>query len=189
MKENLKNISKKQCFIAVGILVIIIGCITTSVIQQKYKRVTYTCESSISYNKGIGINFEVENNEIKAIIKRDTVTKEFIRQNLKDIDLNAAFEAYKTASQKTFEEMAKTYKENKQFSMSYDAKDDNIVLEYRVNVGSEDFDFEKSKELLTELDLLHYYDKESKRFIYDEEKFLKDSPLSTIPKVSCNKSE
>lgn len=35
----------------------------------------------------------------------------------------------KTDSLKIFEEMAETYKDNKQFSMSYDAKDDNIVLE------------------------------------------------------------
>lgn len=170
-------------------IIILIGCLTGlftySIWTNKYKINHYVCESSLAYNNGIGIDFDVKGNKIMTIIKKDTVTRKFIKENLSDTDIDAAFQEYKQKAEKKFREIGDKYKDNKQFAVTYHASDDKIVTKYYVYVGNDNFNVKKSSGLLQELGLMGFYNQKQHAFLYQESAFLKQSPLNMLPDVSC----
>lgn len=153
------------------------------------KSATMVCESTLEYNQGIGLSFVLDKDgeTIKKIIKKDTVTPEFIKQNLPDADVNESLQAYKDNISTVYTDITEKYKDISWFKAELKTNDDKIETIYTFDVSNKDFDYKKGKEVIESFSLEYYYDAENKKFTYQEDEFLKNTPLGTIPEVKCQR--
>lgn len=154
------------------------------------KSMVKVCESRFDYNKGIGLTFYVgkDGRTIDKIEKNDTVSLDFIEANLtKDKESSKKIlDEYKKNAEFFFNETVEKYKDISWLSANLEKKDNYIKAVYTFDVSHKDFNFDKYKNVLEEFSLQYYFNKEEKKFIYDETVLLSDkTPLGTIENVGC----
>lgn len=174
--------------IASAILLTFIGV----TIINRDKSVVKVCESTIDYNKGIGLTFYVgkDGKTINKIQKNDTVSLGFIENNLTKENSKEILEEYKTNVKFIYEDTLSKYGDLEWFSVEIIEEEDMIKSIYTFNVNSKKFDYDKYKTLIEEFSLEYYYDIDEGKFIYDEAKFLsKNTPLGNIENISCYTEE
>ena len=133
------------------------------------------CESTTSYNKGIGFTFYIgaDGQTITAIEKNDKVSLDFIKKNVTEENAKQILEEYKKLDF---------------FSSDIKVKSDSISTKYRFDVNSKKFKYKKYEAMMNDFGLNYYYNEDLGKFVYNEEQFLSAStPLGGIDNVKCNK--
>lgn len=170
------------------ICLVLVGCMIFIYTTNRDKSVVKICESSIDYNKGIGLTFHVgkDGKTVEIIEKNDTVSLDFIKKNLTDENSKKILTEYKKNAKFFYEDTMKKYKGIPWFTAEIEENDNMIKAIYKFNVADKSFDYDKYKNLLEEFSLQYYYDINEKKFIYDEEVYLsKNTPLGNIENVTC----
>lgn len=148
------------------------------------------CESTTSYNKGIGFTFYIgaDGQTITAIEKNDKVSLDFIKKNVTEENAKQILEEYKKNVKNTYEENVEKYKKLDFFSSDIKVKSDSISTKYRFDVSSKKFKYKKYEAMMNDFGLNYYYNEDLGKFVYNEEQFLSAStPLGGIDNVKCNK--
>ena len=148
------------------------------------------CESTTSYNKGIGFTFYIgdDGQTITAIEKNDKVSLDFIKKNVTEENTKQILEEYKKNVKSTYEENVEKYKKLDFFSSDIKVKSDSISTKYRFDVSSKKFKYKKYEAMMNDFGLNYYYNEDLGKFVYNEEQFLSAStPLGGIDNVKCNK--
>lgn len=148
------------------------------------------CESTTSYNKGIGFTFYIgaDGQTITAIEKNDKVSLDFIKKNVTEENTKQILEEYKKNVKSTYEENVEKYKKLDFFSSDIKVKSDSISTKYRFDVSSKKFKYKKYEAMMNDFGLNYYYNEDLGKFVYNEEQFLSAStPLGGIDNVQCNK--
>lgn len=148
------------------------------------------CESTTSYNKGIGFTFYIgaDGQTITAIEKNDKVSLDFIKKNVTEENAKQILEEYKKNVKSTYEENVEKYKKLDFFSSNIKVKSDSISTKYRFDVSSKKFKYKKYEAMMNDFGLNYYYNEDLGKFVYNEEQFLSAStPLGGIDNVKCNK--
>ena len=148
------------------------------------------CESTTSYNKGIGFTFYIgaDGQTITAIEKNDKVSLDFIKKNVTEENAKQILEEYKKNVKSTYEENVEKYKKLDFFSSDIKVKSDSISTKYRFDVSSKKFKYKKYEAMMNDFGLNYYYNEDLGKFVYNEEQFLSAStPLGGIDNVQCNK--
>lgn len=148
------------------------------------------CESTTSYNKGIGFTFYIgaDGQTITAIEKNDKVSLDFIKKNVTEENAKQILEEYKKNVKSTYEENIEKYKKLDFFSSDIKVKSDSISTKYRFDVSSKKFKYKKYEAMMNDFGLNYYYNEDLGKFVYNEEQFLSAStPLGGIDNVQCNK--
>lgn len=148
------------------------------------------CESTTSYNKGIGFTFYIgaDGQTITAIEKNDKVSLDFIKKNVTEENAKQILEEYKKNVKSTYEENVEKYKKLDFFSSDIKVKSDSISTKYRFDVSSKKFKYKKYEAMMNDFGLNYYYNEDLGKFVYNEEQFLSAStPLGGIDNVKCNK--
>lgn len=148
------------------------------------------CESTTSYNKGIGFTFYIgdDGQTITAIEKNDKVSLDFIKKNVTEENAKQILEEYKKNVKSTYEENVEKYKKLDFFSSDIKVKSDSISTKYRFDVSSKKFKYKKYGAMMNDFGLNYYYNEDLGKFVYNEEQFLSAStPLGGIDNVQCNK--
>lgn len=148
------------------------------------------CESTTSYNKGIGFTFYIgdDGQTITAIEKNDKVSLDFIKKNVTEENAKQILEEYKKNVKSTYEENVEKYKNLDFFSSDIKVKSDSISTKYRFDVSSKKFKYKKYEAMMNDFGLNYYYNEDLGKFVYNEEQFLSAStPLGGIDNVKCNK--
>lgn len=148
------------------------------------------CESTTSYNKGIGFTFYIgdDGQTITAIEKNDKVSLDFIKKNVTEENAKQILEEYKKNVKNTYEENVEKYKNLDFFSSDIKVKSDSISTKYRFDVSSKKFKYKKYEAMMNDFGLNYYYNEDLGKFVYNEEQFLSAStPLGGIDNVKCNK--
>lgn len=192
-KENLLHFAKKYKIYLIAIAVVIVaiggGCYAYS---HRDKSAVKVCESTIDYNKGIGLTFYVgkDGETIDKIEKVDTVSLEFIKKNLSEENAQEILNEYKTNAKFLYEDTLNKYKDVSWFKADIHEEDGMMRTTYTFDVSSKDFNYDKYKSLIEEFSLEYYYNKDAGKFIYNEEEFLsQNTPLGNIESVGCYTSE
>lgn len=181
------KLTKNKIALGVVSLAIAGGLVYSLTSEQDHSKVM-VCESTTSYNKGIGLTFYLDKDgeTIEKIEKSDKVSLDFIKNNLTTENTEQILEEYKENVKFLYDDTVETYKDVKWFSADLKEDDDYIQTIYTFDVSDEDFNYEKYKSLLSEFSLDYYYDSTAGKFVYNEEKFLSDStPLGNIESVAC----
>lgn len=148
------------------------------------------CESTTSYNKGIGFTFYIgdDGQTITAIEKNDKVSLDFIKKNVTEENAKQILKEYKKNVKNTYEENVEKYKNLDFFSSDIKVKSDSISTKYRFDVSSKKFKYKKYEAMMNDFGLNYYYNEDLGKFVYNEEQFLSAStPLGGIDNVKCNK--
>lgn len=148
------------------------------------------CESTTSYNKGIGFTFYIgdDGQTITTIEKNDKVSLDFIKKNVTEENAKQILEEYKKNVKSTYEENVEKYKKLDFFSSDIKVKSDSISTKYRFDVSSKKFKYKKYEAMMNDFGLNYYYNEDLGKFVYNEEQFLSAStPLGGIDNVQCNK--
>lgn len=148
------------------------------------------CESTTSYNKGIGFTFYIgaDGQTITAIEKNDKVSLDFIKKNVTEENAKQILEEYKKNVKSTYEENVEKYKKLDFFSSDIKVKSDSISTKYRFDVSSKKFKYKKYEAMMNDFGLNYYYNEDLGKFVYNEEQFLSAStPLGGIDNVKCDK--
>lgn len=148
------------------------------------------CESTTSYNKGIGFTFYIgdDGQTITAIEKNDKVSLDFIKKNVTEENAKQILKEYKKNVKSTYEENVEKYKNLDFFSSDIKVKSDSISTKYRFDVSSKKFKYKKYEAMMNDFGLNYYYNEDLGKFVYNEEQFLSAStPLGGIDNVKCNK--
>lgn len=186
--KSLLNIVNKYKLLIL-IIICILLCVFNIFLQKETgKSAIMICESSVEYNKGIGLTFYIENDgkTIEKIEKNDTVSLEFIENNLEVENSEEILEEYKKNVKFIYENTMEKYKDVKWFDAELIEEDSFIKTIYTFDVSHRDFDYEKYKSLLEEFSLEYYYNIEEEKFIYDEMSFLSsNTPLGNIKNIIC----
>ena len=156
----------------------------------KDKSEVRVCESTTSYNKGIGFTFYIgaDGQTITAIEKNDKVSLDFIKKNVTEENTKQILEEYKKNVKSTYEENVEKYKKLDFFSSDIKVKSDSISTKYRFDVSSKKFKYKKYEAMMNDFGLNYYYNEDLGKFVYNEEQFLSAStPLGGIDNVQCNK--
>lgn len=156
----------------------------------KDKSEVRVCESTTSYNKGIGFTFYIgaDGQTITAIEKNDKVSLDFIKKNVTEENTKQILEEYKKNVKSTYEENVEKYKKLDFFSSDIKVKSDSISTKYRFDVSSKKFKYKKYEAMMNDFGLNYYYNEDLGKFVYNEEQFLSAStPLGGIDNVKCNK--
>ena len=193
--ETVKKPKRENKFIIVSVFILLISF--TGILIYDYinldKSVIKVCESSIDYNKGIGLTFYVSSDgkTIEKIEKNDTVTLEFIEKNMNTGEnTEKILEEYKKNLKFIYDATLEKYKDVEWFSASLVEDEGMVKTKYIFDVSNPDFDYDKYKDLISEFALEYYYDMEKHMFIYDEDEFLSgNTPLGTISEVGCHTAE
>lgn len=146
------------------------------------------CQSTTSYNKGIGFTFYIgeDGKTITAIEKNDKVSLDFIKKNVTEENAKAILEEYKKSVKTTYSENLKNYKDKSFFSGNLTVKKNYISTTYRFEVGSKKFNYKKNEKMMNDFGLNYYYNEDLGKFIYNEDQFLSTStPLGGIENVQC----
>ncbi len=149
------------------------------------------CESSIPYNKGIGVTFYVgpDGKTIEVLEDHATVTLDFLENNLKTDKPKEVLAEYKKTVKDSFNATKSKYDSYDWFHADLSETDSSIQTVYSIDVGSETFTYEEAKPALEELNLTYYYNEEEKAFIYDESTLLTSgTPVGIIDSVECSKT-
>lgn len=156
----------------------------------KDKSEVRVCESTTSYNKGIGFTFYIgaDGQTITAIEKNDKVSLDFIKKNVTEENTKQILEEYKKNVKSSYEENVEKYKKLDFFSSDIKVKSDSISTKYRFDVSSKKFKYKKYEAMMNDFGLNYYYNEDLGKFVYNEEQFLSAStPLGGIDNVKCNK--
>ena len=189
-----RSINIKRVILLLLALVLVVGGIGGGVyfFLHRDQSAVMVCESQTDYNKGIGLTFYLgeDGKTIEQIDKVDTVSLDFISNNLNTENTEEIFAEYKKSMEEQFNQTVEKYKSYSWFHATLDNQDDYIKTTYSFNVGSKDFKYEDVEEMMKEFTLDYYYNKDEKAFIYDEAKFLDTStPLGSIENVQCTKTD
>lgn len=208
VNESLKKMTEKECLnkerilhnvkknkkflIVIAAVVIMAICGGSYAYIHRDKSAVKICESTIDYNKGIGLTFYVgkDGKTIDKIEKVDTVSLEFIKKNLSEEDAQEILKEYKTNAKFLYEDTLNKYKDVSWFKADIYETDGLMRTTYTFDVASKDFNYDKYKSLIEEFSLEYYYNKEEGKFIYNEEEFLSpNTPLGNIESVGCYTGE
>lgn len=151
------------------------------------------CESTVPYNQGIGVTFHVgeDGKTITSMDKKDTVTLDFLKENLGTDNPEEIMASYQPEFRKNYEDLAKKYSEYSWITSEINSDDTMIQHIFHVNVSDPTFDYETAKPVLEELGLQYYYNEEAGAFIYDENEILKPYTGLGTPdmQTKCVKSD
>lgn len=189
-----RSINIKRVILLLLALVLVIGGIGGGVyfFLHRDQSAVMVCESQTDYNKGIGLTFYLgeDGKTIEQIDKVDTVSLDFISNNLNTENTEEIFAEYKKSMEEQFNQTVEKYKSYGWFSANLDNQDDYIRTTYSFDVSSKDFKYGDVEEMMKEFTLDYYYNTDEKAFIYDEAKFLDTStPLGSIENVQCTKTD
>lgn len=185
---NLKYKITKQHILGVAIGALVVCGGGAMIYANRDQSRVMVCESATTYNEGIGLTFYLgrDGKTIDKIEKVDTVSLEFIKNNLTTNNSEKILEEYKNNVKFLFDTTMEKYKDVSFFKGNLENSETAVRTTYTFDVGSKTFNYEKNKSMMEEFSLDYYYDKDAKAFIYDESKFLSDTtPLGNIENVSC----
>lgn len=150
------------------------------------------CESQTDYNKGIGLTFYVgeDGKTVEKIDKNDTVSLDFIKNNLGTENTEEIFAEYKKSMEDSFNQTTQKYQDKSWFSSNIESTDTYIKTVYTFDVSSKDFNYDDVQDMMKEFTLDYYYDADKKAFLFDESKYLDSStPLGSIENVKCTSAK
>ena len=182
--------NKKYIVIITVTLLLISGLFIYFYINRDQSAIK-VCESSIDYNKGIGLTFYVgkDGKTIDKIEKNDTVSIDFIKNNLTDDEKNSEkiLEEYKKKAEELFDLTVEKYQNIPWFAAEIEQDESYIHIKYSFNISHESFNYEEHEDLIKEFALQYYYNTDESKFIFDEAVYLSENtPLGNIDKITCS---